>query len=186
MQHTLKKQQRGSHGLQRVKSTGHGQGQPETQPNLQRYSYIYNDLVEGPQDFIGLVAYSIYKQEKICHVRDFEASHGRPPDPKELKSFHDIARNRLDGYKEQAETRVNDFFEDIFKEHVETLDQLYQERLLDELKKSRTGWWKGIFQSIIGSVLFAILIGVIVICILYSQYGLGWIVQDILKTTIKP
>lgn len=158
----------------------------EKHQNLSRYSFIYNELVDGPQDFVGLVAYSVYKQDKIKYVKRFEAEHNRAPTPEELQEFHAIARNSIGNYKEVAESRVNAFFEDIYKEHAESLDLVYQKRLLSELTKSRSSWWSGVFQSVIGSLIFSVFIGVIVICSLYSQYGLGWILQDIIKTMVKP
>ena len=50
-----------------------------------RYSYIYNDLVQNERDFVGLVAYGIYKRDKIKHIQRIEAKLGKEPEPQELE-----------------------------------------------------------------------------------------------------
>ncbi len=61
-----------------------------------RYSYIYNNLVKGSDDFVGLVAYSIYKKEKIKYIQDFEDAHGHSPSTEELLDFHTQAQCRIE------------------------------------------------------------------------------------------
>lgn len=181
MQSTLKKRPRGCRASRQMKSIEHGPNQTVDNRNLQRYSYIYNELVNGPQDFIGLVAYSIYKQKKIDYVKEFETSRGRAPQPEELKEFHAIARGSLEEYKSLAAIRVNNFLEDVFKEKVEVLDEEYQRKLKWKVRKD---WGKGIAQSVLGSFLWTILLGVVVITLLYSLYGFSWLAQDMVKRTI--
>lgn len=183
MRRILKRRPRDCRDLRRKKSTAPGAGQSGLQPNLQRYSFIYNDLVEDREDFIGLVAYSLYRQAKINYVKKFEENHGRAPEPKELVEFHDLARSNLAVYKEIAANRVSDFYEDIYKTKAAELESQYQERLTAKLAKIG-GWWTGVWQSFVGSLLFSTIIGIFVVCILYSQYGLGWIAQDIIKKAI--
>ena len=65
-----------------------GRKTTDKQKNIEpttRYSFIYNNLVSNSGDFIGLVAYSIYKQEKIEYIKKFEDAHQRSPNPDELK-----------------------------------------------------------------------------------------------------
>lgn len=148
-----------------------------------RYSFIYNELVEDSKDFVGLVAYSIYKQDKIVYVRNFEKVHGRVPEPYELEDFHIQAKIHLERYKEIAENRVSDFYDTIFKVQSEELEEEYRQRLTDELKTTKPSWWFGVSQSIMGSVLYTLLLGIIVLTFLYSQYGLGWVVNQCIKMT---
>ena len=150
-----------------------------TQKETPRYSFIYNALVEGPDDFIGLVAYSIYKKEKIAYVRRFEEKNGRSPEPSELQDFHGQAHGRLEQYKELATAHVADFYDSIYKAQSESLEQEYHQKLKDDLKQARTSWFAGVCQSLIGSFLYSILIGVIAVLLLYSQFGFEWMVQKI-------
>lgn len=181
MHGTSKRQPLGCRGSRQKKLTGRGQNQTADNRNFQRYSYIYNELVNGPQDFIGLVAYSIYKQKKIDYVKEFESSKGRPPQPEELKEFHSIARGSLEEYKSLAAIRVNNFLEDVLKEKVEGLEAEYQRQLKWGIRKD---WGKGIAQSVLGSFLWTMLLGIVVITLLYSLYGFSWVAQDMVKRTI--
>ena len=48
---------------------------------------IFAGLCRGDGDIVGLVAYSIYKQNKLDWLRAFEASQGRSPNDGELASY---------------------------------------------------------------------------------------------------
>ena len=144
-----------------------------------RYNFIYKDLVENSGDFIGLVAYSIYKQEKIAYVKRFEDENGRVPEPSELKDFHDLSQCRIPQYKEMAERRVSDFYEGLYKAQSEQLEAEYKDRLLSELKSYQKPFWLGLIQNIISAFVTTILIGLIVLCTLYSQHGVAWIIKQI-------
>ena len=117
------------------------------------------------------MAYSIYKQDKIAYVRSFEEEHGRVPEPHELKDFHTQAKIHLERYKEIAETRVSNFYDTIFKVQSEELEEEYRQQLTQELKTMKPSWWFGVFQSIIGSVLYTLLLGTIVLTFLYANTG---------------
>lgn len=151
-----------------------------------RYSFIYNELVTGSNDFIGLVAYSLYKQDKIAYVKNFEKENGRSPEPCELKDFHDMAYVRIAQYKEIAENRVASFYDSLFKAQSENLEQEYQAKLVQELKKAKPSWWAGVFQGMLGSLLFTIALGILVLSILYSQYGLKWVVKQAVEILSVP
>ena len=148
-----------------------------------RYSFVYNELVEDSNDFVGLVAYSIYKQDKIAYVRCFEGEHGRVPDPHELKDFHTQAKIHIERYKEIAENRVSNFYDTIFKVQSEELEEKYRQQLTQELKAMKPSWWFGVFQGVVGSVLYTLLLGTIILTFLYAQYGLGWVVNQCIKIT---
>lgn len=145
--------------------------------NKHRYSSIYNELVDQPNNLVGLLAYSIYKKEKINYVKRFEEEHRRPPDPSELKEFHQQSHHRIGQYNEIAESRVSDLFDSLFKTQSELLEEEYNNRLMAELKAYKPSWWAGVFQGVMGSILYSIFIGLIIFYLLYAQYGLGWLIQ---------
>lgn len=149
--------------------------------NKHRYSSIYNELVDKPNNLVGLLAYSIYKQEKIDYVKHFEEDKGRPPEPSELKEFHHQAHLRIAQYNEIAESRVSDLFDSLFKTQSEMLEEEYNKRLVQELKSFKPSWWAGVFQGVMGSILYSIFIGLIIFYLLYAQYGVGWLIQYGLK-----
>ncbi|MCR5258952.1 MAG: hypothetical protein K6E40_12445 [Desulfovibrio sp.] len=147
----------------------------ERQRETSRYSFVYNALVEEENDFVGLVAYSIYK--KILYVRRFEEKNKRPPTPEELQEFHAQAHDRIDQYKDLATTRVANFYDTVYKSQYENIEAEYRKKFIEKVENLRPHWLAGICQSIIGSYLYTSLIGVIAVLLLYSQLGLGWVVK---------
>jgi hypothetical protein len=57
-----------------------GRGEEETNP-------IFENLVRVEGDIAGLVAYSIYKQNKRAWLQDFQKTVGRPPTDAEARSY---------------------------------------------------------------------------------------------------
>ena len=107
-----------------------------------RYSFIYNNLVHNSNDFIGLVAYSIYKQEKIQYIQNFEKEKNRTPNTEELFDFHKQAQCRIAQYEEIATSRVNKFYDKIYSKSATNLKhELYKEKGF--------GWVASITQSVI-------------------------------------
>jgi len=43
------------------------------------YNFIYEKLVENSDDINGMIAYALYKRDKIDFIRSFRAKHSRPP-----------------------------------------------------------------------------------------------------------
>lgn len=73
------------------------------------HSEIFSKLVSGDQDIVGLVAYSIYKQNKIEWMRAFEERNGRAPNDQEFAAYI-IGENtprRVSTYRFLAESTVN-------------------------------------------------------------------------------
>lgn len=43
------------------------------------YNHIYSVLVENEQDTLGIIAYSLYKRQKIEFIQAFKTKHDREP-----------------------------------------------------------------------------------------------------------
>lgn len=68
-------------------------------------THVYDQLVTGPNDFIGALAYSLYKQTKVEWLVNLQAANGGlDPTLAESKMFHDfnILPAQLQGYKDRA------------------------------------------------------------------------------------
>lgn len=51
------------------------------------YNDVFARLVEADEDIIGLLAYALYKQNKVDWLVSFKQAEGRAPDQAELKSY---------------------------------------------------------------------------------------------------
>jgi hypothetical protein len=104
------------------------------------YNYIFQKLVSDENDLVGIVAYSIYKRQKIQWLEKFKNNNrGAEPTTEQLRVFNDISHTNIQGYKSQAEGILNDYMQgavnEFAKEVVQKLNDDYEGRLhrLDEL-----------------------------------------------------
>ena len=69
---------------------------------------VFGQLVKDDGDIAGLVAYSIYKQNKLDWLRAFEQAKGRAPDETELASYiiGEGTPRRLATYRHLAEATL--------------------------------------------------------------------------------
>ena len=158
-----------------------------------RYSYIYNDLVQNERDFVGLVAYGIYKRDKIKHIQRLEAKLGKEPEPQELEEFNNQAADRLEQYRSLATLSVNRFIEDVLGQKIEELEQKDQsERKTFECGKNADlaaridklppqSWLRGFGQGLAASVVYSLLLGAVITFLVNSQRGLAPFLAEILN-----
>ena len=55
-----------------------------------KYNYIFKKLVDDETDLIGLVAYGLYKNNKIEYLEKFKDKNGREPTEDELELLMNI------------------------------------------------------------------------------------------------
>lgn len=92
------------------------------------YNYIFNELVSDEFDFVGYVAYSLYKSDKIKFIESFKMNHGgMAPSSEDLKPFHDELCNpeMVDRYKKRAREITSSFLSTVLSEKSEEIEQDY-------------------------------------------------------------
>lgn len=52
-----------------------------------KYNYIFNQLVKDENDFVGYVAYTLYKQNKVAHITKVKEDKGSAPTDEELREW---------------------------------------------------------------------------------------------------
>ncbi|MGE8454525.1 MAG: hypothetical protein ACN6OP_28735 [Pseudomonadales bacterium] len=57
------------------------------------YNPIDSVLVENEQDTLGIIAYSLYKRQKIEFIQAFKVKHDREPKDEDLAPFHDVSNS---------------------------------------------------------------------------------------------
>lgn len=73
---------------------------------------VYSALVSGTDDFVGAIAYSLYKQTKFEWLEAIKVRNGgQDPTPAELDMFHEtnMLPLQLQGYRDRAITLTNRF-----------------------------------------------------------------------------
>ncbi len=72
------------------------------------HNVVFTSLVTGDKDIVGLVAYSIYKQNKYDWLMAFSRHRGRMPNPEEAHSYlyGESTPRRLATYRHLAEATL--------------------------------------------------------------------------------
>ncbi len=148
-----------------------------------KYNYIYSKLVEGETDLIGLVAYGLYKNNKIEYLQNFKEKNNREPFEEELDQFNELSctESSLQNYVRIAETNINDLMNETIYQEVERQKSDFYNNQTEEIKNivkelKPKSPWEGfgmrILQSFIASILVASIIFLIIFIIKSSQEGL--------------
>jgi hypothetical protein len=141
------------------------------------YNFIYEKLVENSDDINGMIAYALYKRDKIDFIRSFRAKHSRSPTNAELVSFH-VSSNtdsRLNAYRIQANVIAREFLDISLEEKVNEIEN----RLLDDYQHSQIGsdlqelkkYWPGVIQGVVSSWVFAFSVGLVLLASALIRLG---------------
>jgi len=98
------------------------------------YNDIYDLLIDGDSDVMGVIAYAFYKKDKVEWIKKHIAIHGEKPDEKQLKAFYESASTSvsLDGYRQQAKEILTEYVADLresLEKDVEEMSQKLDEQL---------------------------------------------------------
>lgn len=100
---------------------------------------IFNSMIEDDHDFVGKVAYSLYKQEKVAWVKHYHTQHQSYPTDEELqKYFHSqVTRpESIKRFRNEAELAVNNFINITLSEELTSYKEtLKDDAVLNQIKK---------------------------------------------------
>lgn len=107
---------------------------PAGAPSTSGYNWVYKELVTGPNDAIGAIAYTLYKQDKIAFIEATIATHGRQPTDDELKVFHTqtCVRAKIDAYRAQAEQLGQAFLNAGLKQRILAFEDDVRESVINQ------------------------------------------------------
>lgn len=121
------------------------------------YNYIFKELVKGPNDVSGALAYVLYKNEKVAYIEKFTKDQGHEPTEAELAEFHRMTNlpGRIEAYRTQAEDLLNTFMNNAVGAELRN----YQQEIKDDaiVKAVKPAFWSGVLQNVVAGV-FATLI----------------------------
>lgn len=156
------------------------------------YNYIYEKLVQGPEDLTGLVAYGLYKREKIEFIERLRAD-GQEVSDEQIQDFHHASNTgtRLQSYRDQAEKLLHAVIVNVIEEQAGDIQEQYESELAKaNANHARTvsdlatkladsqKFWPGVWQNVVSSLIAAIVVALIVFAIIASKYGLADTIAD--------
>lgn len=139
-----------------------------------KYNYIYKQLVENRGDIIGHIAYALYKEDKIEYIAKFKEEHnGNDPTEDDLKPFNDMSctTGSIDKYKFVASDILQSFLENTLEETKRDIEDSINRNHIEQIRKAiepikpnslGKSYLHGILQSVIGAIIFMILMCAIV------------------------
>lgn len=159
---------------------------PDASKSQGDYNFIYTKLVKNETDIIGVVAYSVYKRQKIEYIEAIRCKHERRPDEQELASFHELTNSptQLDSYRQQAIVLARGFLKSAISEEAKQLSLRYEEQAKQELARFKPNFWMGVAQSVVGSAGFVMLLGALVIFTWSLNQGPRQVIEQVFDVTI--
>lgn len=103
----------------------------------------FNKLVENDADFIGMVAYTIYKKDKLDWIEQFKVRNpGSQPTYADISAGFNVASDspaKIAAYRSMAETKLNEFMDNTLAEEISDYrTSILQEETIKRLDKLNT------------------------------------------------
>lgn len=153
--------------------------------------------MEDEADFVGQIAYSLYKQDKINYIEKYSNDNSKDITPDELKKFHEMSCNEIviDAYRRKAEDILEEFISDTLEETIDEItDDLVHKQadILSEIIKPITPasktrqFWTRILQSIIANLTLSAIIALVILILYVARVGVQGAIENIYKVKLVP
>lgn len=174
----------------------------------EKYNFIFNQIVENDDDFVGSMAYVLYKRNKIEFIEQYKSTHGgKEPELVELREWQksECVKSKLDNYKKLAQQKTAEFVNSLQSDKEKQLNKLRsdltskersikeRERLANEKDKDikkrnqychvkpKGQYWIGVSQSLVASFIFIVICLVVIVYLSGNADFILWL-QKILGT----
>lgn len=119
----------------------------------------YSLYVHHPDDLIGLVAYSLYKQHKISFFQSELERTSLPATEEKTKTFCDVysEAQQVELLRERASGLLEKMTEEVLNEAVGKLNLSYERQLKAELKAGMP-LHKSVYHSVVGNLVTGVII----------------------------
>ena len=135
----------------------------------QRYNFIFEALVKSDNDLVGMVAYTLYKRQKIEWIEKFRAEHANvDPTEEELEAGFSKFTNMASQhhvYREQAVQMLDRFLDQALYHKVgEYQRQLRDDAIVNAVNKPFS---KSVFENLVA--------GLVASLVTLGAAGLVWV-----------
>lgn len=167
----------------------------------EKYNYFFNQIVENDDDFVGSMAYVLYKRNKIEYIERYKKEHeNKEPDLIVLREWQkgECIKSKLENYKTIAVKKSVEFINNLQSDKEKQLNKRKseldkkereikeRERIIGEQEKvlqkrnkycqvkPRGQYWIGVSQSLVASLLFIIVCFIIIIYLSGNADFISW------------
>lgn len=164
---------------------------------VRSYNFIYTKLVKSESDFLGQISYSLYKQDKISHIKEYIKEKGVDIEEVELDKFHQMTNKdiMIEAYRRKAQENLEGFVSDTLKETIEDIKASIiggQAEILKDIIKPITPasktkqFWIRILQSILANLTVSAIFALIVLILYVAKAGFLRTIEDIYNVKFSP
>ncbi|EGR2469220.1 hypothetical protein DYB17_01445 [Vibrio cholerae] len=133
----------------------------------------FGDIVEHDHDFVGHVAYSLYKNQKVQWIKHYKEQHGDFPDPDTInKCFTSYYSKpeQVNKFREDAEVLLNEYISYSFYEELNQHKQALNESELLKamnakfeqtdtlIKRSKKKFWVCVGENTVATLVASIIV----------------------------
>lgn len=150
---------------------------------------LYSVLVEDGNDFLGIVAYSVYKRQKMERIVAFQAANeGRFPENSDLSEFYQLCRSntQISHFENEALRLVNEFCDNVLEEERRKLQTDNDRQFKGYCLNLRPNFWYGVAQGVVASLGFVLLTGVTIFLLWSLKQGAKVPLEKIFNIKIIP
>jgi hypothetical protein len=147
----------------------------------------YNNLVQSDNDLIGLIAYSLYKRDKLAFVEDHNNG-GQDPDDAQMETFCRASNlpNRLASYRESAESVLERLNGQVLEEAIEQVKTDYESELNEILGKlTPPSWSHEVAVHVAAGIVVWAMVAFLIFCALVARNGFQVTVHGLTGYTIQ-
>lgn len=141
----------------------------------------YSTIVEGENDLVGLVAYSLYKSDKLAYLAKHHTDIGRAPNNDEMMAFCRTCTlpGPVSAYRSKASYLLSEMYDELLKEQVAEINEKYKAELVAELKKAHP-FWSGVWQHFLAGITIWAFIGLAILVLYGQQIGYKQLAANLL------
>lgn len=148
-----------------------------------KYNFIFSKLVEKPDDLLGLLAYGIYKQQKIEYIERHKDGHGGVgPTDDDLAPFHEMSSSptQIEQYKQIAEVKLNSVMDQLMENNIDAFRKASADGQRDAIAELKPTIKGHALSGIVGNISFFLATGIVFFiahCVNNDYPGqvMGWI-----------
>jgi hypothetical protein len=130
----------------------------------------FSALVQHENDLVGLIAYGLYKRDKLAFIERHRQKHGCEPSEADLAGY--IATVNLESHLSMARDRaaelIEGMYEELLADATERLQYEHQAELVRELKAARP-FWRSVGENIIANFVATLVIVALTVMIIINQ-----------------
>lgn len=132
----------------------------------------YSSIVQGSDDLVGFVAYSLYKQDKLEFITKHQLDTGSAPTDSEVMAFCRTSSlpGPVSAYRAKATYLLSEMYDDLLEETVTEIEEQYKAEMVAELKKTHP-FWAGVWQHLMAGLMSWAIIGFVILVLYGHQIG---------------